>query len=136
MVADIKGPPFSKSLDLFLCLREDIYIAFHLSRKKLEFIEFMFIWEKISLLELSLRKVLKTLMQSFAYVTSDTWDPHSSRLKFEISFSCQLKTWDSCLINISFNSLDHFLFRWSLPLFKWCDLNFFVLFIRYRFLSS
>ena len=98
--------------------------------------EFMFIWAKTSLSELSLRNAFKTLTQSFACVTLDARDLHSSRLIFEISFSCQLRTRDSCLISVSFNSLDPFLFKWSLPLFKWWDLNFFVLSIRYRFLSS
>ena len=65
--------------------------------------EFMFIWAKISLFELSLRNAFKTL-QSFACATLDTWDLHSSRLTFEMSFSCQLKTWDSCLIKVSFSS--------------------------------
>ena len=87
--------------------------------------KFMFIWAKISLIELSLRNAFKTLMQSFACATLDTWDLYSSRLIFEILFSCQLRTWDSYLINVSFNSLDPLLFKWSLPLFKWCDLKFF-----------
>ena len=73
--------------------------------------EFMFIWAKISLFELSLCNAFKTLMQSFACVTLDTWDLHSPRLIFEIPFYCQLRTWDSCLINVSFNSLDPFLFN-------------------------
>ena len=98
--------------------------------------EFMFIWAKIRLSELSLHNAFKTLSQSFACVTLDTWDLHFSRLIFVILFSCQLKMWDSCLINVSFNSLDPFLFKWSLPLFKWLDLNIFGLSIRYRFLSS
>ena len=98
--------------------------------------KFMFIWAKISLIELSLRNAFKTLMQSFACATLDTWDLYSSRLIFEILFSCQLRTWDSYLINVSFNSLDPLLFKWSLPLFKWCDLKFFVLSIRCRFLTS
>ena len=86
--------------------------------------EFIFVWAKTSLSELSLGNAFKTLMQSFACVTLDTWDLHSSRLIFEISFSCQLRTWDSCLINVSFYSLDPFLFKWSLPLFKWWDQTF------------
>ena len=79
-------------------------------------IKFMFIWTKISLFKLLLRNVFKTFIQSFACVKLDTWDLYFSRLKFEVSFSCQLRTWDSCLINVSFNSLDPFLFKWSLPL--------------------
>ena len=96
--------------------------------------EFIFIWGKTSFSGLSLHNTFKTLMQSFLCVALEKWDLHSSRLIFEISFSRQLRTWDSCLINLSFNSLDPFLFKWSLLLFKW-DLNFFVLSIRYRFLS-
>ena len=97
------------------------------SKKKFVFIsnEFMFIWAKISLFELSLSNIFKTHMQSFAWVTFDTRDPHSSRLALEIWFSCQWKTWNRCLINISCNSLDPFLFKWSFPLFKLWDLNFF-----------
>ena len=86
--------------------------------------EFMFTWAKISLFELSLPNVFKTLMQLLACVTLDTWDLHFSRLKFEISFSFQLKTCDTCLINISFNNLDPFLFKWCLPLFTWWDVTF------------
>ena len=89
--------------------------------------EFIFIWAKISLFESSLRNTFKALMQSFPCITLDTWDLHSSRRIFEISFSCQLRMWDSCLINVSSNSLNHFLFKWSLSLFEWWDLTFFVL---------
>ena len=71
-------------------------------------------------------------MQSFACITLDAWDLHFSRLKLEILFSCQLRTWESHLISVSFYRLDPFLFKWSLPLFKWW---FFELSIRYRFLS-
>ena len=81
----------------------------------------MLIWAKISLLELSLRNGFKTLMESFACVTFDTWDLHSFRYSLK---HYQLNRWDSCLINIPFNSSDPFLFKWSLPLFKWLDLNF------------
>ena len=54
--------------------------------------ELMFIRAKINFFELSLPNVFKTLMQSFGCVTLDTLDLGSTRLKFEISFSCQLKT--------------------------------------------
>ena len=73
--------------------------------------EFMFIWAKINLFELSLNMVFKTLMQSFASVTLDTRDLHSSRLKLGISFSCHLKTGGSCLINLAFYSLNPFLLK-------------------------
>ena len=131
--------PTGKLLSIFVSetIKASILPFTWVERKsKLFLMEFMFISVKTSLSELSLLNAFKTLMQSFAWVTLDTWDLHSSNLTFEISFSCQLRTRDSCLINVSFNSLDPFLFKWSLPLFKWWDLNFFVLSIRYRFLSS
>ena len=91
-------------------------------RKSILFLmEFMLTWVKISLLELSLRNGFKTLTESFACVTFDTWDLHS--LRYSLKYY-QLKRWDSCLINIPFHSSDPFLFKWSLPLFKWLDLNF------------
>ena len=46
--------------------------------------EFTFIRAKTSLSELSLRNAFKTLMQSFAWVTLDTWDLHSSRFIFDL----------------------------------------------------
>ena len=100
---------FWKSLRLLHCL------SLGVERKSI-----MLIWAKRSLLELSLRNGFKTLMESFACVTFDTWDLHSFRYSLK---HYQLKRWDSCLINIPFNSSDPFLFKWSLPLFKWLDLN-------------
>ena len=44
---------------------------------------FRFIWAKTSLSELSLRNAFQTLMQSFACVTLNTRDLHSSRLIFD-----------------------------------------------------
>ena len=52
-------------------------------------------------------RCIKFLKDSLACVILDIWGLHSSRLKQETAFSCQLKTWGSCLINM-FNSLDSF----------------------------
>ena len=65
---------------------------------------------------------IKFSKDSLVCVVLDTRCLHSSKLTQETSFSCQLKTWGSCLINI-FNSLDSFFKK---KYFKWWDINCFV----------
>ena len=65
---------------------------------------------------------IKFSKDSLPCVILDTWGLQSSKPKQETSFSCQLKTWGSCLINI-FNSLDSFFKKIYL---KWWDINCFL----------
>ena len=96
---------------------------------------------KISLFKLSLGRNFKTLQQfvfaCFKLLDSVSSKSYSEKLQHQVlADNCQLKTSEICCAKLLLRMLTPFLFKWSVPLFRWLALIFFTLINEKKVFSS